>query len=313
MRELILNHASVFTCKSSDLEILDWLRHVIEGIATIVEDGVVQKYLRMKTNFHEIPCTPERTLYDFVLYLRQRGYHDEYRFFARLASKIPLLDELEEDIKDRFLACEERTLASGDGEPLVLCAISDGVSVGFPSEKVWDSGRLAVRFNELLPDETLNEVVEEIDQLTRSVHAKQIGERHRARVRKTSNPRDLWQRREEIFPNLVFGPGVEANLVNAAAHFDTIVAKLSDLDVSADEWKTKLGPAPIWRTHVTPESPSTMRHPSTRNKRRFRSSHGGTPIFEWHARYGRGGRIHLRFDARNLEVEIGYIGPHLPL
>lgn len=36
-------------------------------------------------------------------------------------------------------------------------------------------------------------------------------------------------------------------------------------------------------------------------------------IFEWHARFGSGGRIHLRFDASIREVEIGYVGRHLPL
>ena len=42
------------------------------------------------------------------------------------------------------------------------------------------------------------------------------------------------------------------------------------------------------------------------------SSLGTRETFEWHARFG-DGRIHLRFDPQSREVEIGYIGPHLPL
>jgi hypothetical protein len=43
------------------------------------------------------------------------------------------------------------------------------------------------------------------------------------------------------------------------------------------------------------------------------SSQGTQKLFEWHARFGSSGRIHLRFDPSSYEVEIGYIGPHLPL
>lgn len=142
MRELILNHASVFTTKSDDLEILDWFKCVIEGIASVVNNGVAEKYLRMKTSVHEIPCDAcGKTLHDLVLELQRFGYRDEHSFFVGLATKVPLLNELEEDIKDRFLAWDEQTLASeggdsGDGEPLVFCTISDGISVGFPSKNV---------------------------------------------------------------------------------------------------------------------------------------------------------------------------------
>ena len=45
---------------------------------------------------------------------------------------------------------------------------------------------------------------------------------------------------------------------------------------------------------------------------RFSSCKGSNELFMWYARYGNSGRIHLRFDASTYEVEIGYIGPHLP-
>ena len=56
-----------------------------------------------------------------------------------------------------------------------------------------------------------------------------------------------------------------------------------------------------------------MSHPTLREARRFRSVKGTRVIFEWHARFGSGGRIHLRFDAGVREVEVGYVGDHLPL
>ena len=55
-----------------------------------------------------------------------------------------------------------------------------------------------------------------------------------------------------------------------------------------------------------------MSNPTLHEARRFRSGGGTRVLFEWHARFGSAARIHLRFDARTREIEIGYIGVHLP-
>ena len=70
---------------------------------------------------------------------------------------------------------------------------------------------------------------------------------------------------------------------------------------------------PSWTRKVTPESQPVMNDPRLREERRFRSHRGTRELFEWHARFGSSGRIHLRMDPSSREVEIGYIGPHLPL
>ena len=309
MREMILNHASLFAPDSDRGSISEWLKEVASGMGQLVQDKVVQNNLRMSRGFHDTLCLPDYSLNDVCQGLRVLGCRDEYLFLVRLATKVPLLSEADENVKDRFLACEEQTLPAGDGEPLVLCAIVDGIAVGFPSKPVWDRDRIAVRFDELLPDGSFEDTSEEIDQLTRSAHAFPICERH-PRIRAGSNPVTLWENREEIFPNLAFGPGVEANLQDYANLFQTILGKLVALDQSAGEWKC--GPAPPWKTKVTPESDQVMEHPKLRDARIFPSHHGTRKMFEWHARFGSGGRIHLRFDPQTGEVEIGYVGKKLP-
>ena len=313
MREMILNHASLFAPDSDRGSISEWLKDVASGMGQLVADGVVQRSLRMSQGLHETRCLAENSLHDACQELRRRGLREEYLFLVRLGTRVPLLSEAEEGVRDRFLECEELTLPQGGGEPLVFCAIVDGIAVGFPSQPAWDRDRVTVSFNELLPDESIQETTEEVDQLTRAAHAGSICERHRDRLRAGSSPATLWANRDEIFPNLVFGPGVEANLKECASLFQTIVGKLVDLDRSAGEWKVKGGPAPSWKTMVTPESESLMANPQLRRARIFLSSLGTREMFEWHARFGSSGRIHLRFDAQSREVEIGYIGPHLPL
>ena len=194
MREMILNHTSV-QCPDRQTAI-GWLKDVSTGMAHLVSNKVVQSSLRMKHPEQEITCLPDYSLFDAYQDLRKNGARDEYGFLMRLSTKCPLLREVELDIKDRFQACEAKQLPSEDGEPLVFCAITDCIAVGFPSESVWDSDRLAVSFDELLPDASIEERCESIDNLTRFVHARLIYERHRETFLQFESPLALWEHRE---------------------------------------------------------------------------------------------------------------------
>ena len=254
---------------------------------------------------HEIRILPDCTLDKAYQELRKTGGRDEYVYFRKLITKYPLLIEVESDVKDRFLACEAKRLPPEDGEPLVLCAITDWIAIGFPSEPVWDSDQLTVSFNELLPDESLQETSETIDNLARSKHARLIRERQHAALLQFQSPSELWVQREEAFPNLVFGPDVK----RPSQFLGTALRRLADLDTSASKWQNVGGPAPPWSCKVTRESETVRNNEKLLNARRFRSRHGTRELFEWHARFGSGFRIHLRFYAKTHEVEIGYIGP----
>ncbi len=310
---MILNHASLETSGWHDA--LAFLPDLAEGMAALVKSGVAQSTLRMSRSLHETYWPAERSLFEALQRVRQHGGRDHYLFFVKLSEKAPLLSSLPPEAKDRFLKCEAKTLPPDDGAPLILCAVMDAVCVGFPSEPVWDSDRLGIEFQELLSDGTLEDTQEEIDNLTRSLHAGPIIDRHRGRLRRQiADAADLWDRREQIFPHLTFGPDVEDHLAGLnAGWLSTLVNRLADLDATAEEWQHVGGNAPPWRTLVTPESERLMNNPVLREARRFRSGHGSTLLFEWHARFGSGARIHLRFDARARQIEIGYIGVHLPI
>ena len=307
MREMVLNHASL--TPPDPRTAVGWLKDIATGMAQLVNERVAQSSLRTCRPVFEIGCLLDYSLFDAYQDLREDGARDEYGFLIRLSAKCPLLSEVELDVKDRFLACEAKELPPEDGESLVLCAITDWIAVGFPSNPAWDSDRLTVSFNELLPDESLAETSETIDNLARSRHARLICERHRMAFLRFQSPSALQERREEAFPNLVFGPDVEL----PPEFFWSLVRRLTDLDKSAADWRNVGGTLPPWTCKVTPESDSVRNNRRLLNARRFRSRHGTRELFEWHARLGSGVRIHLRFDADSQEIEIGYIGPHLPL
>ena len=316
MREMVLNHASL--ASPDRRTAVQWLSDITTGMTLLTQHRIVESALRMCKSHAEIFCMPDWSLWDALLEMQKGGAREEFRLFATLTSKIPLLIDVSEDVENRFRFCEAKTLPSPDGDPLVLAAITDGISIGFPSEPVWDKNQIVVTFDEMQPDQSIQEASETIDNLTRSCHAQPICDRHRDRVRdglrEFKSGAALWDAREEAFPSLVFGPDIEDHLANLnTGVLGTIVNKLASLDESVAKWRETRDAMPSWGSKVTDESDSVMNHDGLREVRRFRSSDGMRRLFTWHARYGSSGRIHLRFEPHSYEIEIGYIGPHLPL
>ena len=306
---MILNHASLVPCGRD--EAIAWLTNAASGMAALVEHGASLATLRMCRSVHEIRCSPHRSLFEAYQALRERGALEEYRFLMRLSTKSPLLHDIGEDSADRFRGCEEKTLPRDDGAPLLLCAITDAIAISLPFEPVWDQDRITVDFDELLPDGSFVKEWEAVDNLARSSHSEAIVKRHRDRLPPPRDAAELWTQRERMFPHLTLGPDVEDQCVKLnAGMISTVVNRLKELDEAAGAWRH--GPAPPWTCKVTPESDRVMKHSRFREARRFRSGGGTRVLFEWHARFGNGGRIHLRFDASVRSVEIGYVGPHLP-
>ena len=318
MREMVLNHASVVAPDRHTL--LTRLLEMTSGMVSLNQLGVADSALRMSRYMHDISCANGITLWDAIQDLQRQGAREEFVYLVQLSSKVPLLDTVGDSAKDRFLRSEVTgfdviDLSPEDGAPLLYCAITDGVAVGFPSDPIWEQDQIDVYFNELSSDgEELDEVAETIDNLTSSEHAETIFQRHQA-YRRTdiSNFKELWEHRDEAFPNLIFGPDVERQLerINTSA-LRAIEKKLSILDRDAAKWRDVESSMPEWSCKVRPESKSVRDNSSFIEARRFRSTNGKSEIFEWHADFGYD-RIHLRFDAPTKEVEIGYIGKHLPL
>lgn len=309
MREMVLNRASL---SAGDARAATgFLKGVAVGMSQLVRENVTGYSLRTDRDFHEIECAPGVSMQDAVHKVRGAGARDEFGFLIRLATKAPLLEGVDREAEHRFLTCETTSFSPEDGAPLLLCALTGGIAIGFPTCG-WDRDRLTVGFDELLSDGAFSRESEDIDHLARSDHAAAICDRHRERLRKGLSAREFWSKRATAFPNLVFGPDVRRH-IEEISHFHTVVGRLIELDSAAGNWRGDGGAAPPWTCHVTNESATTRNDPKLSEARRYRSNSGERRAFFYHARCGSGLRIHLRFDRERYEVEIGYIGPHLPL
>lgn len=312
MREMVLNHASL--AAGDPYAAVGFLKDVVPAMAGLVTQGVTAKTLRTARHLTEIRCAPCFSLYNAMERLRRDGAREEYLFLVRMTTKTPLLSGVEAAAEHRFLTREARDLPTEDGEPLLWCALTGGVAIGFPTSAEWDRDRITVVFDELQSNETFNEETEDIDHLARASHADLIYERHRRCLHAGLTPGELWNNRQVAFPELVFGPDVEDHLRRVPLpRFHTLIDRLAELNEDAERWRRDGGAMPRWTRRVVNESESVQNNPRLREARRFRSCSGGTKLFMWHVRFGRGWRIHFRFDEKCREVEIGYIGEHLPI
>jgi hypothetical protein len=284
-------------------------------MAALVNAKRVLPALRMRRPLYDIQCASDGSLFDAVQALRNRQTErDATLFLLRLSQKLPLITELPPMIVDRFRGCESIQPSAADGEGLMLCAHIGGIAISIPLAPFWDVDLLMVRFLELTDEGLLAEVSDYIDNLARAVHAAPILERDRIGAHAQLTRETFWETRGVVFPLLKFGLEVEGHVRRLDPNiFATAMRRIDDLHESVRDWKDLGGDAPPWRCRVTPESATTMANERLRQARMFRDSAGSARLYEWHARFGSAGRIHLRFDGSTRDIEIGYIGGHLPL
>lgn len=317
MREMVLNHASLARATRTQTDA--WLKDIVAGIAALVRFGVVQEVvLRTDRPAYEIPCPAGRSLgeaWDGLL-REVRGRPEEMRWLARLLTKVPILC----DASCQPVRCEAKTLPPSRiefgpdrrydldaGRPLVYCAINSGIAVSFPSEGAWSGDRVTVVF---VPGADDERVWKDVDNLSRSEDASVLGVRCQKSPELPRSSAETWQRRQELFPNLLFGKDVEANLMQQAGLLSTIVRRLKWLDDRAREWKSG-GDSPRRWPGVRDESDSVKNNPRWSEARMFPSRTGERLPFLWHTHIG-DLRVHLRFDESTRKIEIGYVGNKLP-
>ena len=310
MRDMVLNPASL-SAPARNVA-LDWLRGMAVGMSDLVRKDIASNALKSSAVYADpvIRGLNGWTLSTAILALRPID-SDMYVFLMDKMDKLKLLDE-SVLAKVEFRSCEERALTEMEGQPLLDCAIHNGIAIGFPSEPEWDRDCLNVKFIELRDDAEISEAWEEVDNLTRSDHVTPVCERHRAMLQHLANFAELWENRAIAFPHLIFGPDVKEHF-EALDNPGPVVKTLASLNETAKQWRINEKPAPQWGCKVTNESESVRNSPKLRGARYFRSDRSPKELFAWHARFGHSGRIHFRLDFDLREIEIGYIGRHLPL
>ncbi len=303
MREMVLNHASLQA--PSRPTAIAWLKDLMDGMSELLDNGVAQATLRVSWSEYETTCLAKLWGDPDIRALRRGRAREDHMRIMGLFDRSLSLGDVGQSIKGcevRAVGGKTKMLSPQDSVPLKFCADTNAIAVGFPSG-IWDCDQITVN----------GETPKIIDNLTRSSHARAICERHRTALPQPKNFAELWETRGDRFPCLKFGLDVKRHLARLdTAVLQTVIKRLESLDKSAREWRVT-GGAISWQCEVTNESKTVRKSKKKwRPKRTFRSHDGTWEDFLLHTQFGNF-RIHLRIEPSTYEVEVGYIGPHLPI
>ena len=293
---MVLNHASWAAVARSDAG--DSIREVAGAMISLIQNRTVGNYLRCLDGWWTGAYNDVRDL----------GAHDELDLLLELCDRAPVLRA---NVAASLPGCGVKGFSKDDGEPLALCAITDGIAIGLP-RGVWDNDVVVFTLEQLAPDGEVAETVVKIDHVACYVHAEKICERRRAALlSEISSFRDLWRQRRSLYPNLLFGMDVEKQISNLSpGHVGIVLRRLANLDRSAREWYRVRSALPQI-SNVSAESSTVIQDDYLRSQRLHRSSEGDAKLFVNHVKLRNGLRIYVEYCRQSYNIEVGYIGWHL--
>jgi hypothetical protein len=126
------------------------------------------------------------------------------------------------------------------------------------------------------------------------------------------NGLELWNRKDELFPSLIFCEAVSEQLQSLGAEnpiLQLIKNRLSELEDYCKGW-TDEAFEPKSLRNVSPESQVTLQNSKYSKERTFLCPDGKERVFSWHAKLSFGWRIYF-FPNEQRKMIVGYVGCHL--
>lgn len=286
-----------------------WMSELIQTLREATKSGV-QRVLRTSDEINLLILAPD---YSIVRWRNDPEVDlEERRFFKTLTQKYPVWTDVAENIKDSFDLSDvfhEDERAKGLGFAFLI----DGLAVSFQSESKWNSHHLELKIQRLDEEGELIDEIEEIKHASRVNHLFEHTEWIKQRIETNiKNGLDIWNRREELFPNLSFCECVEEQLQSLNDKhpmLQLVKSRLLKLENYCKNWSdgtfesNSLG-------KTSQESQITLQNPKYQNERTFLCPDGQDRLFSWHMKLSRW-RIYFFPQSPRQKIIIGYIGLHL--
>ena len=305
--EMVLNELSLKT-PASDVYTA---RHLMsELIATLrqAKASGVKRVLRTSDEIHSLELAPNYHIYQWRN--DPEVDREESRFFKTLVTKAPFWTDEFEALKNEFDLSEIRyqgDIVNGIGFALII----DGLPVSFNSETRWNNSHLTL---EVLRIDDNQEIINETLEIIHASCGKHLKEhnswiQNRLRTEVFSGE-ELWNRREELFPNLEFCDDVYKQincLDDSKPIFRQVTKKLFELEESSKNWIDGAFKLETLASKASVESQSRIKQFDSELS--FICSDGKKRLFSLHVRITPGAwRLHFCTELGPGKIIIGYIG-----
>ncbi|MEU4643407.1 hypothetical protein [Micromonospora sp. NPDC023814] len=302
---LVLNELSYRDVKARREEVSTSLRDLVTLIRRVRQHRE-DVALVTETRFFDLALADGYTVREWASDGRNRDF---MRFMLAMRNRAPFRDVTPADRFDEVEYLHQGLTALGLG----VAHLMGGLAVSLRLAPVWETPWLE------LTQLTLGENDEgELGLLRTEVpvrHAcatQHVDEHQRwmceSELNRLHSGAEVWAARSDVFPHLRFLSRVADDLDKLPADWlHPVKERLAELELTVAEWRLKGGPAPVWRSKITPES-------ETRKSLCWFTDEqdGNSHIFEWHARFTpRAGRLHFRLDGGQRTLVIAYIGAKL--
>jgi hypothetical protein len=271
---------------------------VLREITTHRQDSALISAVKLK----ELELSPGYYLAEWA---RHPSNLDMWRWIRRLQNRAPFSDVLPDGVGAGVDYFHENRAAEALGAAHML----SGMSVSLLVDAAWDAPWVRVDRNHLAEDPNGEPVLIEDSVEVRNaatlnhtaIHMewiKQVG------ILELRHGFEIWQSRENLYPNLLFLPRTEQQLANLRSDWVIPAAQeLRRVDHALACWDPQQTREPVWRSHITPEGETRKR------LCRFKDLDGIERLFDLHGRFTPGhGRVYFRLAPQQGKAIVAHVG-----
>jgi len=299
--EMVLNELSLHSPANDILTAQQWMVGLIETINVAAGHGV-KKVVHVDRDLNGMLLAPN---YPLASWRNDNQVDkDTRRFFKTLTTKLSLIPDLPE-------FWYQTVQANGLG----FAFQHEHLAISFMSRSDWNLSHLGLEIRDL--DESGELITEHVEVFHAShsdhvlEHADWIKNRTHINIR---NGSDIWNYKEELFPNLQFCDSVGEQikkLLHGNLMLQPIMKRLNELENYCQNWHdSPFDPEKI-ASKVSLESEATLNKFGQQHT--FLCPDGKQRKFSWHVRLTPGAwRVYFHPEKDVRQLIIGYIGDKLP-
>ena len=288
---------------------LERMSRLIELLRDAPEHGL-DPGLRIPQTFHTLLLCPNYCISDWLY--DTRAPREQTNFLLTLATRSPYLDQTPDAIQRRELLVDVR-LNEHSSDALRAAYLLDAPLFSF-LEAPWDIAYISCEFEELVDDTLTPPRLVSLPNIAKIAHFEIHGDWIRGRRRRSvASARDLWDRRDTLFPHLEFCPSIEGQIMGlrpSEPRFQQVVNKLFDLENYFAGWVAG-GFDPNAFAKCKPASRETIACYS--NDYRYITYDADTVVANWHLYLTPGkGRLYFEADGVSRRGIVCHVGDKLP-
>jgi hypothetical protein len=279
-------------------EVMRQLVHVLRGIAAQRQDTALISNAKLK----ELELAPG---YYMAEWSRRPANIDLWRWIRRMQNRAPFSDVLPTGVGEGVDYFFKRRPVKALGAAHLM----DGLSVSLLVDPDWEAPWIQTDRIVLTEDPDgepllLQEAVEvrhvaTLDHVDAHMEwLKQIG------IPDLKHGSEIWEAREDLYPNLLFLPRTEQQLSKLRADWVIPAAQeLRRIDHAVGDWDPQRTREPTWRSYVTPEGETRKR------LCKFEDFDGVVRVFDLHGRFTPGhGRAYFRLVPQTGKATVAHVG-----